>query len=251
MKRIICIPDLQIPLNDKRATANFLEFLRSYKPDIVASVGDEVDFPQISRWTRGMEGEYKGDLQQHVDAGVAFFEALRQVYQGPLHITRSNHMDRPLNYVRKYAPGLMGLKALTIPSLLEFERFEVQYHEKPYELAPRWLLMHGDEGSLNKVPGGTAMGLARRTGYSVVSGHTHRAGIQHDHDVVNGRVVREMWGMEVGNLMARSQASYLKAGIDTWQQAFGILYVDGRKVTPSLVFIKPDGSFIVEGVKHG
>lgn len=251
MKRIVVLSDLQIPLHDKRAVRNVLEFVGQYRPEEIASVGDEVDFPQISRWSRGMEGEYKGDLQQHVDAGIKFFEDLRAVHSGPIHVTRSNHCDRPLAYVRKYAPGLMGLKSLTLPSLLEFERLGVTYHEEPYELAPRWLLMHGDEGSLIKTPGGTAMGLARKTGYSVVCGHTHRAGIQHDHDVWGSKLRTERFGMEVGNLMDRRSATYLKAGIDNWNQGFGVLYVDGKKVTPSLILIKPDGSFIVEGRKYG
>lgn len=251
MKRIVVLSDLQIPYNDKRATANVLEFIGQYRPEEVASVGDEVDFPQISRWNRGMEGEYKGDLEQHVQAGVKFFQDLRAVHTGPVHISRSNHMDRPLAYVRKYAPGLLGLRQLTIPSLLQFDEVGVQYHEEPYELAPRWLLMHGDEGSLIKTPGGTAMGLARKTGYSVVCGHTHRAGIQHDHDVWGSKLRTERFGMEVGNLMNRKSADYLKAGIDNWQQAFGILYVNGRNVTPSLIFIKGDGSFVVEGVRYG
>lgn len=251
MKRIVILSDLQLPYNDKRATANVLDFVRDFRPEEVASVGDEVDFPQISRWTRGMEGEYRGDLQAHVDAGVRFFKDLRAVHSGPIHVSRSNHMDRPLAYIRKNAPGLMGLKALEIPALLEFQEQEIAYHEDPYELAPHWLLMHGDEGSLIKTPGGTAMGLARKTGYSVVCGHTHRAGIQHDHDVWGSKLRIERFGMEVGNLMDRRYAGYLKAGIDNWQQAFGILYVDNRKVTPSLVFIKPDGSFIVEGRRYG
>lgn len=251
MKRIVVLSDLQIPYNDKRSTKNVLEFIGQYRPEEVASVGDEVDFPQVSRWTRGMEGEYRGDLQEHVRSGVAFFESLRAVHSGPVNVSRSNHMDRPLAYVRKYAPGLLGLKALTIPSLLEFERLGVTYHERPYELAPKWLLMHGDEGSLIKTPGGTAMGLARKTGFSVICGHTHKLGMQHDHDVVNSKVTRELWGVEVGNLMERAKAEYLAAGIDNWNQGFAILYVDGKTVHPALIPIKPNGTFVVEGKRYG
>lgn len=251
MKRIVVLSDLQLPYGDKRAISNVLGFIEDYQPEEVASVGDEVDFPQISRWNRGMEGEYRGDLQEHVNAGVAFFEALRAIHGGPIHVSRSNHCDRPLAYIRKHAPGLLGLKALTVPALLEFSRLEVTYHERPYELAPRWLLMHGDEGSLIKTPGGTAMGLARRTGMSVIAGHTHRQGAQHDHDVYDGKVRRELWGVEVGNLMDRRRAGYLKAGIDNWQSGFAILYIDGRTVTHSLIQVRTDGSFIVEGRKYG
>lgn len=248
MKRIVVISDMQIPYQDKRALRGVIEFIKEYQPDEIASVGDEVDFPQISRWTRGMAGEYKGDLQSHVDAGIRVLEAIKEAGNGvPFHVSRSNHMDRPLTYVNTRAPGLMGLKALTVPSLLEFERLGITYHTEPYELAPRWLLAHGDEGASSRVPGGTAMALARKWGYSVVCGHTHKLGIQHDHKSVNGKITQELFGFEVGNLMNFKSASYLKAGSGNWNQGFGILYVDKRRVTPVPVIIKPNGSFVVEG----
>lgn len=254
MKRIVCLSDYQIPYNDRKASRMMLAFLKAYQPDEIASVGDDVDFPQISRWNRGMEGEYRGDLQKHVDAGIAHFTALREVHDGPIHVVRSNHMDRPLNYVRKYAPGLMGLKALEIPSLLEFDQLGITYHERPYELAPGWLLAHGDEsggsGGGAVVPGGMAMRLARKWRKSVVCGHTHKAGMLHDHGSLNGRITQRLYGMEVGNMMDLRKADYLPAGSANWQQGVGILYVDGSKVTPSLVPIQPDGTMIVEGVKY-
>jgi hypothetical protein len=51
--------------------------------------------------------------------------------------------------------------------------------------------------------------------------------------------------------MKQKQATYLKAGIANWQQAFGILYIDGNKVTPKLVPIHSDGTFVVDGKVWG
>src|SRR5262249_5710627 len=147
---------------------------------------------------------------------------------------------------------LMGLKALTVPSLLDFIPLRINYHERPYELAPGWLLAHGDEsGGTTVSPGGTALRLARKWGYSVVCGHTHKLGIQHDHDTVNGKTVKSRFGFEVGNLMSFKAATYLKAGSANWQQGFGLLYVEGRRVTPAAVPVAADGSFIVEGKRFG
>lgn len=252
MKRIVVLSDMQIPYHDKRALRAVLDFIGQYQPDEVHSVGDEVDFPQISRWNRGMAGEYKGDLQAHCDAfGRAFAQPLRRVYIGPAHVERSNHMDRPLTYVRNRAPGLMGLKALEVPALLDFDKYGIEYHSEPYELAPGWLIAHGDEGASSRVPGGTAMALARKWGYSVVCGHTHKLGIQHEHMAVNSKLTRERFGFEVGNLMNLKSAHYLKAGHANWQQGFGILYVEKNRVTPAPVFIRPNGTFVVEGKTYG
>jgi hypothetical protein len=56
-----------------------------------------------------------------------------------------------------------------------------------------------------------------------------------------------MFGMEVGNLMDMRQAKYTKT--HNWQQGFGILYVDGNKVTPSPIPIDKR-SFVVEGKRY-
>jgi hypothetical protein len=41
--------------------------------------------------------------------------------------------------------------------------------------------------------------------------------------------------MEVGHMMDMKKAGYLRAGSANWQQAFGVIEVDGRNVRPSLV----------------
>jgi hypothetical protein len=50
--------------------------------------------------------------------------------------------------------------------------------------------------------------------------------------------------------MAFKKASYTH-GSANWQQGFGLLYVDGRNVTPVSVPVAKDGSFVVEGKRYG
>jgi hypothetical protein len=250
-RAIVVYPDAQVPYHHPAAARAINNFVRAFQPDEIASVGDEVDFPQISRWTRGLEGEYRGDLQKHVDAGVAYLEGIRAAFPtGPFHITRSNHMDRPLKYVAQHAPGLMGLRALTVESLLEFEELGITYHRRPYELAPEWLLVHGDEGGMSQEPGRTALRLANKFGKSVVCGHTHRLGLISNVQAVNGKTTRALWGFEVGNIMDMRKAGYLGGGSANWHMGAGILYVDGRHVTPVLVPLRADGSFTVGGREY-
>lgn len=251
MKAIVVYPDAQVPYHLPAAVRAINNFVRVFQPDEIASVGDEVDFPQISRWSRGLEGEYRGDLQKHVEAGVRYLESIREAFpHGPFHITRSNHMDRPLRYVAQYAPGLMGLKVLTVQSLLEFDRLDITYHERPYEIAPGWLLVHGDEGGVSQEPGRTALRLAQKFGMSVVCGHTHRLGLIPQVQAVNGKQTRALWGFEVGNVMDLRKANYLGARSANWHHGLGVLYVDGRKVQPVPVPIRPDGSFIIAGREY-
>ena len=99
------------------------------------------------------------------------------------------------------------------------------------ELLPGWVMAHGDEGSLNRVPGSTAMNLARKLGKSVVCGHTHKLGIQHETTGLNGRT-STLFGMEVGHLMDIKKASYLTSGIANWQQGVGMLIQTNKEVIP-------------------
>ena len=246
MKTIVCVSDLQIPYHDKRAVDNLAKFIKAYKPTEVVSVGDEMDMQTISRWAKGTPLEYERSIAKDRDETTRVLEALKVK-----HIIRSNHTDRLFNTVMLRAPGLLGLPELDLPNFLRLDDIGATYHSNPYELAPNWLLMHGDEGSMNTTGGLTALGLAKRAGKSVVCGHTHRMGLSHHTTSYTGSSPKTVWGMEVGNLMNYKQAKYVKGGLFTWQQGFGILYVDGKTVTPSLVPIKKDGTFIVEGKVWG
>lgn len=246
MKAIVCISDLQVPYHDKRAVANVAKFIKAFKPDTVVSVGDEMDFQTISRWAQGTPLEYERTIGRDRDATVQVLEDLRVD-----HVIRSNHTDRLFNTVMLRAPGLISLPELELPNFLRFPDLGITYHRKPYELAPGWLLMHGDEGSISQNGGQTALNLAKKTGMSVVCGHTHRMGLMHQSEAYYGRQTRTIWGMETGNLMDAKQASYLKGGINNWQQGIGILWVDGKSVTPQLVPIRRDGTFTVAGKTWG
>jgi hypothetical protein len=235
--RWLVLPDLQVPDHDASLVKRLAEWVSYQEFDGIACVGDELDSPEPSRWNKGYAGEYAGTLQKGIDTchqvlGL-FAEALGE--GKPFHLMRSNHGERIRTYIARYAPALASLQVLDYERLLGLDELDITYHEKPYEFAPNWLLAHGDEGSLSQAAGGTALGLAKRWGKSVVCGHTHRAGIQHQHHSVGGRVVRPLFGMEVGHLMDMRKASYLKGGSANWQQAFGVLEVDGRHVKPTLV----------------
>lgn len=246
MKVIVCVSDLQVPYHDKRAVANVTAFIKAFKPDTVVSVGDEMDFQTISRWAHGTPLEYEHTIARDRDTTVQVLSDLKVQ-----HVIRSNHTDRLFNTVMLRAPGLISLPELELSNFLHFPELGITYHNKPYQLAPHWLLMHGDEGSISQNGGQTALNLAKKTGMSVVCGHTHRMGLMHHSEAVAGVNTRTIWGMEVGNLMDARQAGYLKGGINNWQQGFGLLWVDGTNVKPELIPIRKDGTFTAVGKVWG
>jgi len=240
MKSIVVISDLQSPFHDVAATKTIAKFIKHYRPSSVVSVGDEIDLPQISRWEEGGEGEWQRDLGRHRDITVDLLAELQVD-----HIVRSNHSDRLYNKIKSKAPGFLGLPELEIEKFLKLDSLGITYHHEPYELAPNWLLMHGDEGNVQPTAGATALGLAKRSGMSVVCGHTHRMGLTHHTQGWTGKT-KTIWGMEVGNLMDYKFARYIKAGLFTWNKGFGLLHVDGTTVMPQLVPIV-NNSFTVDG----
>lgn len=246
-KNIVIISDLQVPYHDKRAVKNLIAFLRDYRPDAVVSVGDDADSPEPSRWARGTALEFAGTLQRGLDKTREIHAAIRgAVGDVPYHISRSNHGDRLRAYVARYAPALLSLRSLDMAELLGYRELEIQYHEKPWTVAPGWVCAHGDEVSLSPIAGRTASRLSEKWGVSVVCGHTHRAGIVPVSTGYNGRTSTRI-GMEVGHMMSMRSAGYLRGGHGNWQSAFGLLHVRGSRVHPELVLIQSDGSFCVEG----
>jgi len=234
-KRVVVLSDLQIPYQNNSVIQSTLDFIRYYKPDELWCVGDELDAPEPSRWNKGMAGEYAETLQESIDLTHQIMRNYRAALgKKPFYIQRSNHTDRIDTYMRKYAPAFMSLKSLEIEQLLGYDKLGITYLHKMHELLPGWVMAHGDEGALNRAPGATALNLAKRLGKSVVCGHTHRIGLQHETTGFYGKT-HTLYGLEVGHMMDIKQASYLTSGSANWQTGLGILVQEGTTVTPFAV----------------
>lgn len=247
MKTVVVLSDIQAPSHDARAITAVTEFVKDYKPDELYCVGDEADSPEPSRWNKGRAGEYAKTLQSGLDKTSQIMGNFKKALgDKPFHTMRSNHGDRIEHYISKYAPALASLRALEYETLLRYDELDITYHNRIWQFAPGWGLAHGDEGNLIQTSGGTALSLAKRTGLSIVCGHTHRQGLQHSHVGYNGRISNRLFGVEVGHLMDLNKADYLTTGAANWQQGFGILYIRRGNVTAVTVPII-GRSFTVEG----
>ena len=246
IKRICIISDAQIPYHNEVAIRNISRFIKRWKPHQVVTVGDEIDLPQLSKWERGLAGEFAGTLDR--DRKIA------QDVLWRLQVTdsvRSNHTDRLYNSIKTRMPAFAALPELRFEKWMGFDELGIKFWREPMPIAPNWIVLHGDEGSVSQKGGQTALGLAIRHGKSVVCGHTHRAGLSGLTMASGGVLGHTLWGFEVGNLMDFKTAKYLKGGSGNCQQGFGLLYVKDRKVSPVFVPVNRDGSFTVEGKIYG
>ena len=245
MKKIVVISDLQVPYHDPVAIRNVVAFIKRFKPDQVITIGDEIDLPQVSRWTEGTPGWYEQTLASDRDATVEILWDLQVT-----DMIRSNHTDRLYNVIMKKIPAFLALPELKFEKFMKLDELSIKFHRKPLEFAPDWIAIHGDEGSVKPTPGLTALDAARKHGKSVVCGHTHRAGQSAFTEASGGVLGRVLRGVEVGNLMDFKKAGYTK-GVANWQQAFAVFYVDKKTVTNTIVHIEKDGSFVFEGKRYG
>jgi hypothetical protein len=245
LKKIVVISDLQVPYHDERAVRNVASFIRRFKPDQVITIGDEIDLPQISRWTEGTPGWFEQSLGSDRDATVEILWDLQVT-----DMIRSNHTDRLYNVIMKKIPAFLALPELKFEKFMKLDELGIKFHRKPLEFAPDWIAIHGDEGSVKPTPGLTALDAARKHGKNVVCGHTHRAGQSAFTEASGGVLGRILRGVEVGNLMDFKKAGYMK-GTGNWQQAFAVFYVDKKTVTNTIVHIEKDGSFVFEGKRYG
>ena len=254
-KTIVIMPDVQAPLHDEVLVQKFVRFVGDYLPTELGQVGDFTDSTEISRWVRGKKAEYAGDLRGGFQTAKSILRDLRNVFDGRFRIVRSNHDDRLELYIEGCAPGLGSLLPfeLNIEYLAGFDEYDVEFiRDEVVELAPGWVMAHGDEGSLSPVAGRTAFGLAKnKFGTSTVCGHTHRAGMTSESTGYNGKIRNTITGLEVGHFMDLTKADYLKKkGVAAnWQQGFGILEVYGDRVYPRLITVN-DGRFSVDGVEY-
>ena len=247
MTRIVAISDLQCPYEDRRAVDAVARFIEEYKPEMVISVGDECDLSPISRFVEGKRHAWTGDLNAERNRTV---EVLRMLQVQ--HITRSNHLDRWYTTLSKI-PAFHTLPEMKLETFFKFDELGITYHETPWDPTGTgtWLLMHGDEGTMGRTAGSTASALAARTSRSIIAGHSHRLGLVPTTQTWLGdKNPRTLWGFEAGCLADFNSPGMRYASMKNWQQGFGILYVDGKTVTPHPVPII-NRSFIVDGTRYG
>lgn len=245
MEKIVILSDLQVPYEDVHVVRNISKFLATFKPDRTVTIGDEIDFQSISKWSDGTPLAYEQTMGEDRDRCVDLLWDL-----GVTDCIRSNHTDRLYNVIMKKIPAFMSLPELRFEKFMKFDELGITFHKQPVKLAQNWYAVHGDHTPIKPMGGASAMEAAKRMGVNIVSGHTHRAGRTSFSEAIGGRLGRVLHGVEVGNLMDFKQAAYTK-GTANWQQAFAIMYVHGKNVQIDLIYIEKDGTFVVGGKRYG
>lgn len=248
-KLIIVLADLQVPYQDPKYILVMRKFINEMRDSKqfdqveVGQIGDLTDQPETGRWNKGAAGEYAGTFWAGIRTTREIIKLLSMDW-----VKAGNHDRRVEDYIEKYAPALGGDDSeITMESLFRIgPGTRTKLHRKPFKMAPGWIAAHGDEGGLSQVAGRTAFGLTPRWDMSVVCGHTHRAGIV-SHTVGLPGSRRRISGMEVGNGMLESAATYIKSAAPNWQKGFGLFLVEKGRTYDQLVIMTPGCQFAYDG----
>lgn len=238
-KTTLIVPDVQYPYHDHVVLDKILHVARTRKPDQIIQIGDGVDFPQVSQWSKGTAGEYEQTLQEHVDGyRASVLSPLREACpEARIIWLRGNHDQRLYDFVKKYAAPLGPLRALEMPSLFGLDELAIDYEVGPLRIATNTLAVHGHEaGGYCASASAWDTKFTKRYGSdkNFVFGHTHQPFLITRAFGYSGRV-SPRFTMNVGSIMDPVAATYVKDGAVSWVQSFAWLEDDGKRVWPELV----------------
>lgn len=254
MKRILFFPDAQIPYHNPLMLRSLIRFIHNWQPDEVCIIGDFMDFPQPSVWSKNTRFEFEGSIFTDCELGKRALAAIRNGFSGRVTFIEGNHDSRARVYHAKYAPALAESKAFHIGTLLDFDGFGIEETSGFYDFHDGWTATHGHLGfTLSNIGARTAVLAATSIQRSVVMGHTHRLGVISDTKGYDGKPTL-LTGVEVGHIMdvrPGKTPAYLKKGMANWQSGFAIAYINNAHVSPVTVPMLDDGGFIFEGKLFG
>jgi predicted phosphodiesterase len=238
LQRVLFVPDTHVPYHDKEAFGLMLKAGKSFKPDVIAVLGDFADFYSVSshskdpRRVRDLESELT-DVNAALDQLDAL-GATRKIF------VSGNHEDRLERYLQDKAPELFNI--VKIPELFRLKARGWEYvpYKHDIQLGKLWLTHDVGTAGVN----------AHRDALSsyqsnCLIGHTHRIGYA---VVGNARGVPHLGAM-LGWLGDFSTVDYMhrvKARRD-WAHGFGIGYMEPSGVVHVTPVPIVKGRVVIEG----
>lgn len=249
----LIIPDIQYPYHDHVLLKKILDVVRDRQPDQIVQIGDGIDFPTVSQWSKGTAGEYADTLQEHIDGyrSDVLVPLRESAPQADVLWLEGNHDLRVKDFVRKYAAPLTNLRVLDMKSLFGLQDLGIRYERGPVRIATNTLAIHGHEsGGYCASASAWDAKFSKRYGSdkSFVFGHTHQPFLLTRAFGYDGRV-SPRFTMNAGSIMDPVQATYVKDGAVSWVPSFAFLEDDGKRVWPELVTMV-DRLFYFKGERY-
>ncbi|MEE8598226.1 MAG: metallophosphoesterase, partial [Dehalococcoidales bacterium] len=198
----VVLPDIHVPYQDTAALAVAMDIVKYVQPDQIVQVGDIIDFYPVSKYPKDPRRGHGTELQRELDETKKLIDKLAEY--APVTICKGNHEERLSKYLRDKAPGLLGLRHLTVQEQLGIDGKRVKYVDFMHLGA--LFVMHGDRvtRSGSSYSARTAQTNVDKLNMSVMHGHIHRLG-QFNKTTRGGG---DQVGYEIGCLCDRENVEY-------------------------------------------
>jgi len=173
-KNVLILSDIHIPYHDTPALKCALKYGDEIKPDLILLNGDVVDFYTISRYETDPE---ERDLKGEIEAVRQFFDHIRARFRKSRIVFKlGNHDERWWPFIWRKCPELLGIDALSLPSLLHADKHGIEViGDQRIIMLGKLPVLHGHElpkGLTNPV--NPARGVFMRALDRALIGHHHR-----------------------------------------------------------------------------
>ena len=226
MKTVAIGNDFQFPYHDPHAVDLFLDFLFKHSPDTVILNGDIMDAYAAGRFPRNPIGPQ--DLDIEIELAQQLMSDVRESGAKEMIWLDGNHEDRIRKLLWKNTEVIQkfGQKAaedtahaLSMPNILEFEKFGFQYRPYMEEVQlGKLLVVHGTWA--RKHSGYSARAAFEKYGKSVLVAHSHRLGA---HYVTQHE---EQYGAWENGCLCELSPEWSR--INNWQHGFSVVHVDEK-----------------------
>lgn len=197
-KKAVVLPDMQCgyfhtgdprdprlePIHDERALQIALWIIKEQQPDLIVFLGDNLDLAEFGKYRQ--YPQFAGTTQASIDRMAAMIAEIRNIVpEAKMVWLEGNHEARLGNMIidnakaahglRKAGDGFREIPVLSVPNLLRFDEYGVEYISGypagEYRIT-KWLTtIHG---KYVKSDSATAQTYLRKGWDSVIFGHVHR-----------------------------------------------------------------------------
>lgn len=242
--RILAIPDVHFPYEDKAAWELCLEGIAQLDPDEIVIIGDFGDFASVTTHPKHPDTDR---LHKEVESVKTGLDQIRDIAGAvPITYMQGNHEDRLRLYLWRQAPELEGI--VNLEELLGLEERDIQtFIYRDFYQVGKVFFSHGWRTGVN---------AARQTvldaGRNIVVGHSHRAGI-----VTVGEIAgKKHFCMNIGWLGQIEDVKHWASigAYKDWQLGFGVIDQDEDLATPIFIPIietsKWKRAMVLGGVRY-
>lgn len=166
--------DSHHPFQDKGAVAEWLWWVKKYKPEQIILGGDDLDFYHCSQFLKAQMGF---GVKYEIASTHRYLADLRKAAPAArIYYLEGNHEERLTKIVLRKLAVLSELAELTVPSLLKLDELEIEWVPASQDLRLEGILhRHGEW--VSTLAGRTALKHIEKYGESVAVGHCHRLAV--------------------------------------------------------------------------